>query len=141
MQAVLDPFISKLRNLNIKLVSYNIILHPSFYDHYQHYTFPSYVYSTNVSLEGRLVPRETVRKNLPGLIDVFREISTNLNYPVQGIPANSIDVTHDHVGNKTDPNAILPAWRDALYNLNTGVGYDVDALMQEMQQVQTQLNE
>lgn len=141
MTAAFDPFVSELRNLNITPVSYSTTLHPSFYDHYQHYTFPPAIYATNSSIGGRLIPRTTVQNNLPGLIQVFREISTNPNFPLQRISAISINVTHDRVGNQPGSNAVLPAWRDALYTLNLAIGYGADASVQELQQAQAQLNE
>ena len=140
MTAAFDPFVSELRNLNITPVSYNITLHPRFYDHYQHYTFPPEIYAPNSSIGGRLIPRETVQNNLPELVDIFREISTNTKYPVKRISAISINVTHDRIGNRADSNAVLPAWRDALYTLNIGIGYGLDASVQELQQVQAQMN-
>lgn len=141
MTAAFDPFISDLRNLNITPVSYNTVLHPNFYDHYQHYTFPPFVFATNSSVGGRLIPRATVQTKLPELIDVFRKISTDPNYPAQRISAISINVTHDRVGNQAGSNAVLPAWREALYTLVIGIAYDADASVQELQQVQVQLNE
>ena len=141
MTAAFDPYIAELRNLNITLVSYNTTVHPRFYDHYQHYTFPDAIYATNSSIGGRLIPRETVQNNLPGLINIFREISTNPNFPAQRISAISINVSHDRVGNRPGSNAVLPAWREALYTLNIGIGYGADASVQELQQAQAQLNE
>ncbi|KAL8755404.1 MAG: hypothetical protein Q9184_004810 [Pyrenodesmia sp. 2 TL-2023] len=36
-------------------------------------------------------------------------------------------------------NAVLPAWRDALYTLNIGIRFDADASPMELQQVQAKL--
>ena len=136
----LDPFVQELKNLNMSLVSYDTTEHASFYDHYQHYTFPPQIYQTNSSSGGRLIPPSTVQNNLTGLIDVFREIVSDATFPIKRISAISINATRDRVGNTADSNAVLPAWRDALYTLNVGIGFNPDASAEELQEVQAKVN-
>ena len=49
-------------------------------------------------------------------------------------------MTHDRVGNTANSNAVLPAWRDALYTLNVAIGFDADASSAELQQAQAKVN-
>ncbi|KAI4160250.1 MAG: hypothetical protein L6R39_000245 [Caloplaca ligustica] len=140
MMTAWDPFIQELKDLNVPLVSYNTTEHRNFYDHYEHYDFPPEIYATNSSIGGRLIPSSTVQNNLTGLIDVFREIVTDSTFPLKRISAISMNVTHDRVGNTAGSNAVLPAWRDALYTLNVAIGFDADAPPEELQQVQAKVN-
>ncbi|KAI0840584.1 FAD-binding domain-containing protein [Hypoxylon sp. FL0890] len=140
MEAALKPFLQDLQKLNVTLTSYNTSIHSSFYDHYEAYTFPPEIYATNSSLGGRLIPVTTIQNNLTGLIDVFRQIVTDTDFPRNRISAISINVTHERVGNKPDSNAVLPAWREALYTLNVGIGFDADAPTSELQAVQAKVN-
>ncbi|KAL8841192.1 MAG: hypothetical protein Q9170_001046 [Blastenia crenularia] len=141
MTAAFDPFVQELKDLGVPLISYNTTLHKNFYDHYEHYTFPPEIYATNSSIGGRLIPPSTIQNNLTGLLDVFREIVTDGTFTAKRISAISINVTHDRVGNTPDSNAVLPAWRDSLYTLNLGIGFNADASSKKLQQVQAKLND
>ena len=140
MTAAWDPFIKELQDLGLPLISYNTTIHPSFYDHYQYYEFPPEIYSTNNTIGGRLIPPSTVQNNLPELIDVFRNIVTDATAPIKRISGISLNVTHDRVGNTAGSNAVLPAWRDALYTLNVGIGFDADSSSAELRQAQAKVN-
>ncbi|KAI1417801.1 FAD-binding domain-containing protein [Hypoxylon sp. FL1857] len=140
MEAALKPFLQDLQKLNVSLTSYSTSLHSRFYDHYEAYTFPPEIYATNSSLGGRLIQVTTIQNNLTGLIDVFRQIATDADFPRNRISAISLNVTHDRVGNKPDSNAVLPAWREALYTLNVGIGFDADAPTSELRAVQAKVN-
>ncbi|KAI1105907.1 FAD-binding domain-containing protein [Jackrogersella minutella] len=141
LEAALQPFLQDLKGLNISLATYNTSEHATFYDHYEAYTFPPEIYATNSSLGGRLISPSTVENNLTGLVDVFRQIVTDADYPRNRISAISLNVTHERVGNAAGSNAVLPAWRDALYTLNVGIGFDADAATAELQDVQAKVNE
>ena len=140
MAAAWEPFLQELKNLNVSLTSYNTTEHTSFYDHYEYYQFPPEIYETNNSLGGRLIQPSTVENNLTGLIDVFREIVTDSMFPENRISAISINVTHGRVGNVPGSNAVLPAWRDALYTLNVGIGFNPDVPPEELQAAQAKVN-
>ena len=140
MTAAWEPFLQELEKLNVSLTSYNTTEHKSFYDHYEHYTFPPEIYETNNSLGGRLIPPSTVQNNLTGLLDVFREIVTDPDFPENRISVISLNVTHERVGNTPGSNAVLPAWRDALYTLNVAIGYKPDVPPEELQAVQAKVN-
>ncbi|KAI0383023.1 FAD-binding domain-containing protein [Hypomontagnella monticulosa] len=137
----LKPFVDDLKQLNVSLINYNTTIHSRFYDHYQAYTFPPEIYATNSSLGGRLIPTSAIQNNLTGLINVFQQIVTDPVYTRNRISAISINVTHARVGNDPSSNAVLPAWRDALYTLNVGIGFDADTPTSELQAVQAKVND
>ncbi|KAF5026932.1 hypothetical protein F66182_962 [Fusarium sp. NRRL 66182] len=141
LETALAPFLRDLRNLKVPLLRYNSTEHTGFYQHYQHYTFPPEIYATNSSLGGRLIQPSTVQNKLPELIKAFRRIATDSEFPANRISAISINVTHARVGNRRDSNAVLPAWRDALYTLNLGIGFNPDVPPRELQEIQARLNE
>ncbi|KAI1460692.1 FAD-binding domain-containing protein [Annulohypoxylon moriforme] len=139
IEGYLKPFLDELDSLNITLASYNTSEHSRFYDHYEAYEFPPEIYATNSSLGGRLIPPSTIENNITELIDVFQQIVQDPDFPRNRISAISINVTHSR-GNSDTPNAVLPAWRDALYTLNVGIGFDADAPTTELVAVQAKVN-
>ncbi|KAI1424147.1 FAD-binding domain-containing protein [Xylaria sp. FL1777] len=137
----LEPFIQKVKDLGLSLTSYNTTYHPSFYEHFEYYTFPPYVYSTNNTLSGRLIPRSTVQSRLPELLDAFRKIAENSNFPAVQISGNSFNATMRRIGQTSVRNSVLPAWRDALYTLNIGILYGADVTPEDLRMIQRQANE
>lgn len=141
LQAALQPFLSDLEDLKVTVSAYNTTEHANFYDHYEHYTFPPEVYATNNSLGGRLIPATTIRNNLTELVSAYRAIRTDPGYEDILISATSLNVSHGRVGNTAGSNAVLPAWRDALYTMNLAIIYPANASTEFLQDVQAQLNE
>ncbi|KAK9420439.1 putative FAD-binding domain-containing protein [Seiridium unicorne] len=141
MQNALQPFLQDLQKLNISTISYATTEHPTFYEHFEQYTFPPEIYQTNSTLGGRLIPVSTVRDNLSGLIKAFRTITNDASFPRNRISGISLNVTHSRVGSSPGANAVLPAWRDALYTLNVGIGVSPDDPATELQAIQDKANE
>ena len=141
VETALDPFIGELKSLGQSLTNYSTTMHPNFYTHFQYYVFPPEVYSTNNTLGGRLIPRSTVQTNLPELIDIFRKIAENTDFPVNRISGNTFNVTRKRVPQDPGWNAVLPAWRDALYTMNVGILYSADASSEELRAIQRQVND
>ncbi|KAL5045942.1 hypothetical protein BDW71DRAFT_197950 [Aspergillus fruticulosus] len=125
LSAVLAPFIQTLDDLGLNY-TYETNSQPSFYDHFALYTpaLPYGIAVTNSTVGGRLIPRRTVRKNLPDLVSALRTITSHPNVRINGIAAN---ITHARVGNTPASNAVLPAWRDALYTLNMDAYFEPGA--------------
>ncbi|KAL6238482.1 hypothetical protein BDW75DRAFT_247230 [Aspergillus navahoensis] len=125
LSAVLAPFIRTLDDLGLNY-TYEINTQPSFYDHFALYTpaLPYGIAVTNSTVGGRLIPRETVRENLPGLVSTLRTITSHPNIRINGIAAN---ITHVRAGNTPTSNAVLPDWRDALYTLNMDAYFEPGA--------------
>ncbi|KAK6072272.1 FAD binding domain protein [Seiridium cupressi] len=130
-----------LQKLHISTISYATTEHPTFYEHFEQYTFPPEIYQTNSTLGGRLIPVSTVRDNLSGLIKAFRTITNDASFPRNRISGISLNVTHSRVGNSPGANAVIPAWRDALYTLNVGIGVSPDDPATELQAIQDKANE
>lgn len=121
---LLAPFTKYLIVHNISY-SLNVTSLP-FVDHYQPYTgpFPFGSASTNQLIGGRLIPRSVVKHNNAALTSTFRKIVEDSPFIVVIIPLN--------VGNPTRqkpviPNAVLPAWRDALFTVLILTDYNFTA--------------
>ncbi|KAL4976032.1 hypothetical protein BDW66DRAFT_151378 [Aspergillus desertorum] len=125
LSAVLAPFIQTLDDLGLNY-TYETNTQLSFYDHFALYTpaLPYGIAVTNSTVGGRLIPRDTVRENLPDLISSLRTITSHPNIRINGIAAN---ITNARVGNTPTSNAVLPAWRDALYTLNMDAYFEPGA--------------
>ncbi|KAL8646593.1 MAG: hypothetical protein Q9226_006792 [Calogaya cf. arnoldii] len=140
MTTAWDPFIKELLNLGVPFISYNTSVHHTFYDHYQYYDFPPEIYATNNTIGGQLIPPTTVQNNLPGLLNAFRTIVSDGTVPAKRISGISLNVTHSRFGNTAGSNSVFPAWRDALYTLDIGSGFDADASPSELRQAQAKVN-
>ncbi|CAI7649260.1 unnamed protein product [Penicillium glandicola] len=136
--SMIDPFLAKLKQLNTSLASMETHLSPTFYDHYQYFTTAS-INATNETLSNRLIPRKTVQGHLPVLIQTFQNIS-NINSAAVFV-INSANVTHQNVGNVPGSNSVLPAWRDALFELNFGLELSPEASWDTIRDHQVQVND
>ncbi|KAI5917047.1 FAD-binding domain-containing protein [Camillea tinctor] len=141
IETALGPFIQQMKDLGLPLTTYNTTMFPSFYTHFQHYTFPPEVYSTNNTILGRLIQRSTVQNRLQSLLDIFREIAENPSFPAIRISGNSFNITRDRIPQAPGWNSVLPAWREALYTLNVGIVYGADVTPEELHTIQRQANE
>ncbi|KAI0896797.1 FAD-binding domain-containing protein [Annulohypoxylon nitens] len=129
------------KNLSLPLTTYNTTIYPSFYAHFEHYTFPPEIYSTNNTLLGRLIPHYTIQDRLQELVGVFRQIAENPTFPTILISGNSVNLNRNHTPQVPGGNSVLPAWRDAVYTLNVGILYDAGATPEELRTIQKQANE
>ncbi|KAI0972014.1 FAD-binding domain-containing protein [Xylaria arbuscula] len=141
IKAVLNPFVKQLKDLGLTPTGYNTTIYPSFYAHFEHYTFPPEIYATNNTLGGRLIQRSAVRNRLPELVSAFREIAENTDFPISRISGNTFNATRKRIPQTPGPNSVLPAWRDALYTLNIGIIYSPNASSKELRVIQQQVNE
>ncbi|KAI0798992.1 FAD/FMN-containing isoamyl alcohol oxidase-like protein MreA [Xylaria sp. FL0064] len=110
IDAALVPFLDELAGLNLSLGdTYESHVHANFAAHYDYWS-PRMTYDSNITLGSSLVPRVTVQDadgGLAALIASFREITAG------GALILSVGV---NVRNSSRaPNAVLPAWRDALF--------------------------
>ncbi|CBF78970.1 hypothetical protein AN7153.2 [Aspergillus nidulans FGSC A4] len=125
LSAVLAPFVQTLDDLGLNY-TYETNTQSSFYDHFALYTpaLPYGITVTNSTVGGRLIPRQTVAEKLPELVSALRNITSHPNIRINGIAAN---ITHTRVRNIRASNAVLPAWRDALYTLNMDAYFEPGA--------------
>ncbi|KAI0401351.1 FAD-binding domain-containing protein [Xylaria palmicola] len=140
IETALDPFIQEMKDIGLPLLHYNTTFYPNFYAHFQHYTFPPEIYSINNTVGGRLIQRSTVQDRLPELVGVFREISESTDFPANRISGNTFNATRKRIHQALGRNSVLPAWRDALYTLNIGIGYSAEATPAELRATQQQVN-
>ena len=113
VRVMLVPLITILTQLNITYVS-NITSDATYLDHYKNYLgpIPYGSYATAQLLGGRLVPRSVVEKNNDGLTSVMRNTVENSTFY---IAATALGVKSHPSGTRPiAPNAVLPAWRDAI---------------------------
>lgn len=123
------PFLAKLNALNVTLESNTAVLSANYADWFNTWAAPL-VYTTNVGVGGRLISREVVKENASAVVAVFRDMIEN-SPGITGIGLNglAVNVTEARVGAAAAPgaNAVLPAWRDALFQLNFGYVPAADA--------------
>ncbi|RFU78090.1 6-hydroxy-d-nicotine oxidase [Trichoderma arundinaceum] len=114
LTGALNPFLQELKALGIT-PTIDTKVHSNFVQHYDY--FESAVYSRNVTVGNRIIPRDRVRNDtwLPELSSVFKEILDTPNSVVFIIAYN---VTHARVGNAPGSNPVIQAWRDALFIVN-----------------------
>ncbi|KAL4814938.1 hypothetical protein BDW67DRAFT_176686 [Aspergillus spinulosporus] len=125
LSAILAPFVQILDDLGLNY-TYEANTQSSFYVHFALYT-PALTYGitvTNSTVGGRLIPRQAVTEKLPELVSALRNITSHPNIRINGIAAN---ITHTRVGNTPTSNAVLPAWREALYTLNMDAYFELGA--------------
>ncbi|KUI53150.1 6-hydroxy-D-nicotine oxidase [Cytospora mali] len=117
--APLAPLMAELDALNVTLTNYTAILSDNYADWFD--TWAARLTSaTNVGGGGRLIPRAAVRDNLTAVVGVLRDIIENsTEVGGIGISGLAVNVTEARVGPAAAPgaSAVLPAWRDALFQL------------------------
>ncbi|KAK7926915.1 fad fmn-containing isoamyl alcohol oxidase protein [Apiospora marii] len=133
----LSPFVQTLKEIGITPADYQTGESAGFYEHLQRFNRDEYV--TNSSQSSRLISRRTVEKDLPALVDALRDVvqDPTVTGAVAGV---SNDVSHKRVGNQPGANALLPAWRDALFTINMVGAFDDDVSSAELARVQKLVN-
>ncbi|CAJ0553160.1 Ff.00g116720.m01.CDS01 [Fusarium sp. VM40] len=134
--SVAAPFLSALDKMGVSYTSE--FTTKSYRDHYDHYYGPlpvGSVFSTAVQSGGRLVPRAAVE-------DASDEVSAAISDIIaqQAIVVGSVG-SYTAPTNKV-PNAVLPAWRNTLIQLQVSVPWSTDpTYWQDMLGVQTFIND
>lgn len=111
---LLAPFTNYLTAHKISF-SLNVTSLP-FVDHYQKYLgpFPFGPFPTSQLTGGRLIPRSVVKNNNAALTTAFRNIVEDSTFYLSIISLNAGEPTRQR---PVAPNAVLPAWRDALFTV------------------------
>lgn len=134
LDGAIAPFLDVVADLDVSLVSnYTSSVHDTFAEHYEYWV--TQTYGSNTSLGGRLIPRATVQDTdaaLPCLVNALRNI-TGGGGKMLAVAANTAD------GNYT-PNAVLPAWRDALFTMSFAKPLAEGAIWDVIRSDQAQLN-
>ncbi|KAI1357675.1 FAD/FMN-containing isoamyl alcohol oxidase-like protein MreA [Xylaria arbuscula] len=135
IDAALAPFLDKLAGFNVSLGnSYQSRVDANFAAFYDYWS-PRMTYDSNITLGSSLVPRATVRDadhGLPALVAAFREITAG-GALVLSVGVNVRNGSHAQ-------NAVLPAWRDALFTTTFARSLPVDAGWEAIRANQAQLN-
>lgn len=135
IHAVLEPFFRKLGQLNLSIGnSYRAEVHANYAEFYDSFVLQE-LYTSNITVGGRNVPRSTVRDKatgLPALIDVFRKITDGGGIIVLA----ATNVAHKNYTS----NALLPSWRDALFSVVHMKPLAENAELEDIRRNQVQLN-
>lgn len=121
----LDPVIAEIQALNVS-VAHQSALHPNYAQSWS--TFLPQPYDTNNTGGGRMIPRAVMQKNVTAVVSTLRAMCKMGDgigtYQINGIGAN---VTNQRVGNAPGSNAVIPAWRDMLFTMIFGFGWEETA--------------
>ncbi|KAJ4423346.1 hypothetical protein N0V82_001949 [Gnomoniopsis sp. IMI 355080] len=137
------PLMAELNALNVTITSNAAILSDNYADWFDNWAAPL-TYTTNVGVDGRLISRAVVRDNVTAMVAVFRDMIENSpGITGTGLNGLAINVIEARVGASAVPgaNAVLPAWRNALFQLNFGFTPAADADWNTLATGQAWLNE
>ncbi|ATY63301.1 FAD-type 2 [Cordyceps militaris] len=140
IQRALDPFLTQVRQLGFNY-TLETNVQTSYYDHYVKYNpkLPYGSYFNNETIGGRLISRDAVRTNLPQVVQAIRRIANSgAGTFVNGVAGNANRARSS--SNVPGTNAVLPAWRDALYHLIIEIVYPGDAPSAQLVRVQSDMN-
>lgn len=121
---LLAPFTDYLTAHNISY-SLNVTSLP-FLNHYEKYLgpFPFGTFPAALLIGGRLIPRSVVGNQNAALTSAFRTIIENSSFYVA---ITSLNAGHPLRQAPVAPNAVLPAWRDALFTVIVASLWDFTA--------------
>ncbi|OAQ98856.1 hypothetical protein LLEC1_01718 [Akanthomyces lecanii] len=140
IQSALDPFLKQVKQFGLDFTMEKNVK-PTYYEHYVNYNpkLPYGSYFNNETIGGRLLSRDAVRSNLPAVIKALRNITNSRGTPlVNGVAGNA--GLRARAGSPPGINAVLPAWRDALYHLIIEMVYPGDAATAQLVLVQADMN-
>ncbi|KAF2120204.1 FAD binding domain-containing protein [Lophiotrema nucula] len=143
INTAIDPFLQKLKALNLPVIGNKTTQNPTFSKHYYAY-LPADIESawpSNNSVGGQLLPRSVVQNNLTALISTYRQILEDDTVPESQIGGASNNLTHGSTGIPANTNAILPAWRDSLCTASAGIRFSEAASVEDLQFYQAKVNE
>ncbi|OAA57315.1 FAD-binding, type 2 [Cordyceps fumosorosea ARSEF 2679] len=138
VRAALDPFLKEVATLGFNY-TLETNAQPSYLAHYERYNpkLPYGSYFNNETIGGRLVSRDAVRRNLPQVVAAIRGIASAARGTfVNGVAGNA---NRGRAPGET-VNAVLPAWRDALYHLIIEEVYPGDAPTGRLVAAQADMN-
>lgn len=134
-EVVLKPFTDFVSELNVQLpIAYS---HLSYRDHYARYLGPLPRGAFEVQryqFGGRLIPRDVVESNNAGLQEVIGNITS------QGVLVTGSTASYKKP-NKTPPNSVHPAWRQALIQMQLITNWNSSAPWETMEADQRRITE
>ncbi|KAM3553744.1 hypothetical protein ARSEF4850_006774 [Beauveria asiatica] len=139
IQAALDPFLKQVRQLGFNY-TLDTNVRANYYEHFLTYNpkLPYGSYFNNETIGGRLISRDAIKSNLPQVVKALRDITNSRGRPfVNGVAGNANRARSERA---PDTNAVLPAWRQALYHLIIEEVYEEDASTAQLVSVQADMN-
>ncbi|KAM7211559.1 hypothetical protein V8F06_013056 [Rhypophila decipiens] len=117
MIEALTPFYNSLKKLNITITKNETAVQRSYIEHYNTYVGSDQIFTRNLTIGGRLIPRKFVEEgslvsNLTSSIRTMFESSPNTTIYYLGYNASL------PAGVTSQTNAIFPAWRESLFLIN-----------------------
>ncbi|KAF9884909.1 hypothetical protein FE257_000900 [Aspergillus nanangensis] len=145
LDAILQDFYQVITELNMTFVSKTTIVKPSFVDLYNTLVPPSHAdasFPANNTIGSRLVPTSVVQNNLSDLLDIYQRILHDETVPggVTVVGGTSNNVSHVNIGVDPDSNAVLPAWRNALFTSSAAISFPDNTTVEGLQLVQAKVN-
>ncbi|KAK3313626.1 hypothetical protein B0H66DRAFT_357482 [Apodospora peruviana] len=115
----LTPFYESLRQLNITPTRNETAVQNSYVEHYNAYVGSDQIFTRNLTIGGRLIPRSFVQQEtlVPNLTATIRNIVEN--NPDTTVYYLGYNASYARTGGVTaQTNAIFPAWRESLFLIN-----------------------
>ncbi|KAH9844887.1 FAD-binding domain-containing protein [Teratosphaeria destructans] len=117
LREALASYMTQLKKLGVFMVADVTHMQSSFFDHYKTFADSPPI---NITMGSRLIPASLVQDD--DQLDTLVSTMKTLVIREQGVFALiSNNVSLSRVGIAADDNAVLPAWRDALFLANFGV--------------------
>ncbi|KAI0124074.1 FAD binding domain-containing protein [Xylariales sp. AK1849] len=132
---VLAPFLGQLHAHNF---TFNLTTstEPGYLAHYLRYSPPDYPDFGVIG--GRLIPRTSVENNGTAIVAAIRHITSKGQFPALG---GQMNVSYASTGSRPGDNAVLPAWREALYTLYSVGSWDPTGSIANLQALQRAAND
>lgn len=127
MTEALTPFYESLAQLNITPTLNETAVQRTYFEHYQTYVGTDQVFTRNITIGGRLVPRSFVEEGsqVPNLMASLRDmLESDVDTVIYFLAYNA---SLERAGVTPETNAIIPAWRDSLFLINLVTANDPQA--------------
>jgi hypothetical protein len=137
VRALLSPFTSYLDESNIQY-QLNVTSFPTFYEHAERYLgpLPNGAIPAAQIQGGAMFSRETVLAHNDELIDIIRNIVNTTSFLIASFSFNASSPLSPPA-----PNAVLPAWRDALLYYVVGQFWNFTAPVEYMNEQQRMISD
>lgn len=118
MIEALTPFYEAVKALNITVTKNETAVQSTYLEHYNTYVGSDQIFTRNLTIGGRLVPRPFVEEGslVPNLTSALRDMFEST--PNTTIYFLGYNASYASAGVTPQTNAVLPGWRDALFLIN-----------------------
>ncbi|KAM7188884.1 hypothetical protein V8F20_010393 [Naviculisporaceae sp. PSN 640] len=118
MIEALTPFYEEVKKLNITVTKNETAVQRTYVEHYNTYVGSDQIFTRNLTIGGRLVPRKFVEEGslVPNLTSALRQMFEST--PNTTIYFLGYNASYEVAGTTPETNAIFPAWRESLFLIN-----------------------